>query len=78
MSGFKEIKTAITALSEDKYIELRQWFLEKDWQKWDEQIKKDVDSGELDFLIKEAFDIKKYGSDKNSDAPYYRPFLEMF
>ncbi len=60
MSKINEIKTAIEALPDDEYIKLRQWFSEKDWQKWDEQIKEDSESGKLDFLIKEAFDQKGY------------------
>jgi hypothetical protein len=56
-----ELKTAIEALPEEEYAELRQWFSEKDWQKWDEQIENDSQSGKLDFLIKEAFEQKKQG-----------------
>ena len=53
MSKVDELKAAIEALPEDDYIELRQWFSEKDWQKWDKQIEEDSKSGKLDFLIKE-------------------------
>jgi len=59
MSNIDEIKVAIESLPEDEYVELRQWFSEKDWQKWDEQIKEDSESGKFDFLIKEANDQKK-------------------
>jgi hypothetical protein len=65
MSKINEIQTAIEALSDDEYIKLRQWFSEKDWQKWDDQIKEDSESGKLDFLIKEAFDQKGYDNLKN-------------
>jgi hypothetical protein len=61
MSKVDEIKAAIEALPEGDYIELRQWFSEKDWQKWDRQIEEDSESGRLDFLIKEAFDEKARG-----------------
>jgi hypothetical protein len=60
-----ELKTAIEALPEEEYAELRQWFSEKDWQKWDEQIENDSQSGKLDFLIKEAFEQKKQGKLKD-------------
>lgn len=60
-----EIKTAIEALPEDDYIQLRQWFSEKDWQKWDRRIEKDSKSGKLDFLIKEALEEKKSGELKD-------------
>jgi hypothetical protein len=61
MSKVDELKTAIEALPEEEYAELRQWFSEKDWQKWDEQIENDSQSGKLNFLIKEAFEQKKQG-----------------
>ncbi len=61
MSTIDQLKSAIEALPENEYIELRQWFSEKDWQKWDEQIEEDSKSGKLDFLIKEAFSQKKRG-----------------
>jgi len=54
MSKVEEIKQAIDTLSEDDYVLLRQWFSEKDWQKWDTQIIADSGSGKLDFLLKEA------------------------
>ena len=37
-----------------EYIRLRQWFSDKDWKKWDQQIEIDSESGKLDFLLKEA------------------------
>ena len=49
MSNIEAIKSAIEALPESDYIELRQWFNEKDWDKWDKQIEADSKSGKLDF-----------------------------
>ena len=57
MSKVDEIKEAIKALPEEEYVRLRQWFSEKDWQKWDRQIEEDSESGKLDFLIREALRI---------------------
>ncbi len=54
MSKVTEIKEAIEALPEKDYIQLRQWFSEKDWGKWDKQIEAYSEGGKLDFLIKEA------------------------
>jgi len=62
-----ELKSAIEALPENEYVELRRWFSEKDWQDWDEQIEADSNSGKLDFLIKEANDQKKSGKLKGFD-----------
>ena len=61
MSKVNELKSEIEALPEDEYIELRQWFTEKDWKNWDEQIEADSKARKLDFLIKEARDEKKSG-----------------
>ena len=61
VSKVDEIKKAIDALPEKDYVQLRQWFLEKDWQKWDKQLEVDSDSGKLDFLIKEAHNEKAKG-----------------
>ena len=50
MSKVEESEKAIDALPEEEYIRLRQWFSDKDWQKWDQQIEADSESGKLDFL----------------------------
>jgi len=54
MSKVDEIKAAIETLQEEEYVQLRQWFSEKDWEKWDREIEEDSESGKLDFLIKES------------------------
>ncbi len=58
MLTVEQIKEAIVSLPEKEYIILRKWFSEKDWEKWDEQIKEDSKAGQLDFLIKEALNEK--------------------
>ncbi len=54
MRTIEEIKDAISVLPDPLISELRQWIVEKDWEKWDEQIARDSESGKLDFLIDEA------------------------
>lgn len=54
-----EIKKAIESLPEKEFVQLRHWFSEKDWQKWDRQIEADSGAGKLDFLVKEALDEKR-------------------
>ncbi len=49
-----EIQTAILDLPEAEYAELRKWFSEVDWERWDQQIEADSEAGKLDFLITEA------------------------
>jgi len=62
MSNVDEIKTAIAGLSKPEYSQLRDWFSERDWQHWDQQIEDDSKSGKLDFLAEEALDSKKDGT----------------
>ncbi|MCL5021586.1 MAG: hypothetical protein M1339_08030 [Bacteroidetes bacterium] len=57
----EEIKDAISLLPEEEYARLRQWFSEKDWEKWDKQIEADSDAGRLDSLIKETAEEKHNG-----------------
>lgn len=54
MPKVDEIKAAIETLEEEDYVQLRKWFSEKDWEKWDKQIEADSGTGNLDFLIKEV------------------------
>lgn len=61
MLKVNEIKAAIESLPEEEYAQLRQWFSERDWQKWDRQIESDSETGKLNFLIGEAFDEKAKG-----------------
>ena len=65
MAKVEEIKAAIECLPEEEFVQLRQWFSEKDWQEWDRQIEVDSESGELDFLVKEAVDEKRSGKLKD-------------
>jgi hypothetical protein len=55
----KQLQKEIEALSDEEYIRLRQWFAEKDWERWDGHIEADAESGKLDFLIEEARTAKK-------------------
>lgn len=59
MSNITKIQKAILSLPEADYLQLRHWFNELEWEKWDRQIEEDSESGELDFLIDEAFEAKK-------------------
>jgi hypothetical protein len=61
MSNVEKIKAAIEALAETDYVRLRQWFTEKDWEKWDKHIEANSKSGKLDFLISEALEEKTKG-----------------
>ena len=62
MSTITEIQRAILALPEADYIQLRKWFSELDWKKWDEQIEVDSQEGKLDFLVAQALEAKFQGT----------------
>lgn len=62
MSNITRIQKAILSLPKADYLQLRQWFDELEWEKWDRQIEEDSESGKLDFLIDEAFEAKKKGT----------------
>jgi hypothetical protein len=61
MIKVQEIQSAIESLPQAEYVRLRQWFSERDWERWDKQIEADSEAGKLDFLIKEALDEKAKG-----------------
>lgn len=61
MRTVEEIKSAISALSKEDYIHLREWFSGKDREQWDEEIQRDSSSGKLDFLMEEAIAEKNQG-----------------
>ena len=61
MSSITEIQQAILSLPKADYLQLRHWFSELEWEKWDLQIETDSENGKLDFLIAEAFEAKEKG-----------------
>ena len=61
MITVEEIKIAIELLPEKEYSNLRNWFSEKDWNKWDRRIARNSEAGRLDFLINEALNEKNRG-----------------
>lgn len=65
MTKVDEIKAAIESLRDTEYVQLRQWFTERDWREWDERIEADSASGKLDFLRKEALAEKRAGNLKD-------------
>lgn len=61
MAKVEEIKRAIETLSDEEHSLIAEWFLEREWKKWDKQIEEDVAQGKLDFLIEEAQEEKEKG-----------------
>ena len=56
MTRIEQIEAAVASLPEEEYAQFRQWFLDRDWEKWDREIEADSQAGRLDFLIREAAD----------------------
>ena len=65
MANIAKIQEDILSLSETDYLQLKQWFDELKWDKWDRQIEEDSNTGRLDFLIDEAREAKENGTLKN-------------
>ena len=61
MTTVDEIKSAIKSLPKEDLLQLRAWFVEKDWEDWDQQIEAESEAGKLDFLVEEAFEAKRKG-----------------
>ena len=61
MSSVEEIQSAIVSLAPEEYAHLRAWFIERDWEQWNQQIEADVQAVKLDFLIAEAMAEKAQG-----------------
>lgn len=54
MSKVEAIEQQIRGLSHAEFTEIREWILERDWDRWDVQIEQDVAAGKLDKLIAES------------------------
>ncbi|MBD2691203.1 hypothetical protein [Anabaena catenula] len=54
MSQLEQIETAILSLPSHDFEKLRQWVLNLDYERWDEQIERDIADGKLEALAEEA------------------------
>ena len=50
----EQIESAILQLPSDEYQKLIEWFADLDYQRWDEQLEKDIADGKLDAFAQEA------------------------
>ena len=66
----KELQIEIEALPDSDFQQLRQWFADKDWEKWDDQLETDVASGRLDFLLNEALSTSSFPLRSRSGNEY--------
>lgn len=54
MTELEQLEQEVQSLSQSDFEKFRDWFMEFEWEKWDERIEKDLKSGRLDQLISEA------------------------
>lgn len=54
MSILEQIEAAILTLPSDEFHQLKQWFFDLDYQRWDEQLEQDAIDGKLEALAQEA------------------------
>lgn len=62
MSTIEQIEAAILTLPPEQFQQLRQWILDIDYQRWDEQLEQDIADGKLDALAEEALAEFKAGN----------------
>jgi hypothetical protein len=58
MTRVEELEMAVDSLTPKEYSRFRRWFLEQDWEKWDQAIEEDAEAGRLDFLVREAAEAR--------------------
>jgi hypothetical protein len=61
MLTLDQIEAAILTLPSDEFQQLRQWVLDVDYQRWDEQLEQDIADGKLEALAEEAIAEFKAG-----------------
>lgn len=54
ISNLEQIEAAILSLPSNEFEKLRQWFLDLDYERWDEQIEQDIEDGKLEAFAQEA------------------------
>ncbi|MCC5598732.1 hypothetical protein [Nostoc favosum] len=54
MLTLEQIESAILQLSPNEYQKLLEWFADLDYQRWDEQLEKDIADGKLEAFAQEA------------------------
>ena len=54
MSNLEQTKAAILSLPSNEFEKLKQWLLDLDYQRWDEQLEQDIAEGKLEAFAQEA------------------------
>lgn len=62
----QEIEEAITGLTQQEFVELRDWLAEFEAEVWDRQIEEDAASGRLESIMKRS--IEEYREGRYSET----------
>ena len=54
VSNLQEIEKAILSLPSHEFEQLKEWFFDLDYQRWDAQIEQDIAEGHLEAFAQEA------------------------
>ena len=61
MTRVEAIEEEVEKLSPEEFSELRDWILERDWERWDRQIERDAAAGRLEPLFERALQAHREG-----------------
>jgi hypothetical protein len=64
MTRVEALENEILKLDPDEFSTLREWLLERDWERWDRQIEKDAAGGRLDRLFERARKAHREGKSR--------------
>jgi len=65
MSNVKNLERQVQELSRDELAAFRSWFVNYDWEAWDEQLEQDVANGKLDSFAEKA--LQDHASGKTTE-----------
>ena len=65
MNTVHEIENAIKNLNPTELADFRRWYVKFDADAWDDEIRRDAETGRLDFLIDEAHEDMRLGRVKD-------------
>ncbi len=64
MTRVEAIEEEVEKLSQAEFSELRDWILERDWERWDRQIERDAAEGTLESLFDRALQAHREGKSR--------------
>lgn len=73
MTRVEAIEEEVQKLSPDVFAELRDWILERDWERWDRQIERDAAEGKLEPPFERTLEAHRKGlsrEDRSTSREY--------